>query len=119
MIEEDDLRSGASLGAESNPADAAQGVDTPLEEKVGYGRPPVGTRFKPGESGNPRGRPKASKSIGRVLRDALDRRVSDPRRGARPTVSMMELIVEGIVFGAAKRAPAMIRVLLALHARFV
>ena len=32
-------------------------------EKVGYGRPPLTTRFKPGESGNPRGRPKGSKSL--------------------------------------------------------
>jgi hypothetical protein len=27
---------------------------------VGYGRPPVQTRFKPGQSGNPRGRPRKS-----------------------------------------------------------
>lgn len=25
---------------------------------VGYGRPPVGRRFKPGQSGNPAGRPR-------------------------------------------------------------
>jgi hypothetical protein len=30
--------------------------------EVGYGRPPVETRFKPGQSGNPRGRPKGSKN---------------------------------------------------------
>lgn len=29
---------------------------------VGYGKPPGGTRFKPGQSGNPRGRPKGSKN---------------------------------------------------------
>lgn len=28
--------------------------------KVGYGSPPVSTRFKPGQSGNPPGRPKGS-----------------------------------------------------------
>ncbi len=28
--------------------------------RVGYGRPPTATRFKPGVSGNPRGRPKKS-----------------------------------------------------------
>jgi hypothetical protein len=27
-------------------------------EKVGYGQPPVASRFKPGKSGNPKGRPK-------------------------------------------------------------
>jgi hypothetical protein len=30
------------------------------EEPVGYGRPPKHTRFKPGQSGNPKGRPKSS-----------------------------------------------------------
>lgn len=29
---------------------------------VGKGRPPVGSQFKPGQSGNPRGRPKGKKS---------------------------------------------------------
>jgi hypothetical protein len=30
--------------------------------EVGYGKPPKGTRFQPGQSGNPRGRPKGSKN---------------------------------------------------------
>ena len=29
---------------------------------VGYGRPPKATQFKPGQSGNPKGRPKGSRS---------------------------------------------------------
>lgn len=31
-------------------------------EAAGYGRPPTGTRFKPGQSGNPKGRPRGSKA---------------------------------------------------------
>jgi hypothetical protein len=34
----------------------------PTSYDVGYGRPPVSTRFQPGQSGNPRGRPKESKN---------------------------------------------------------
>lgn len=30
--------------------------------EVGYGKPPATTRFKPGQSGNPRGRPKGAKN---------------------------------------------------------
>jgi Family of unknown function (DUF5681) len=30
---------------------------------VGYGRPPKATRFKPGQSGNPKGRPKGSRKV--------------------------------------------------------
>ncbi len=33
-------------------------VQEPTEEKVGYGVTPIQTRWKKGESGNPRGRPK-------------------------------------------------------------
>lgn len=29
---------------------------------VGYGKPPVATRFKQGQSGNPKGRPKGAKN---------------------------------------------------------
>lgn len=31
-------------------------------DDVGYGRPPTKTRWQPGQSGNPKGRPKASKA---------------------------------------------------------
>ena len=97
---------------------SANDVDVSLEQKVGHGRPPVATRFKPGQSGNPRGRPKGSKSLDQVLRQALERRVPDPRRGGRHTVRMIELIVEGLVLGAAKRDPRMVRLLLALIDRY-
>lgn len=30
---------------------------------VGYGRPPAHTRFKPGQSGNPKGRPSGKKAM--------------------------------------------------------
>jgi len=45
----------------------------PGKYTVGYGRPPVETRFRKGESGNPRGRPggtKASKAKAVVLQEA-------------------------------------------------
>jgi len=39
--------------------------------EVGYGKPPRHTRFKKGQSGNPRGRPSASKNLKTLLREAL------------------------------------------------
>jgi Family of unknown function (DUF5681) len=40
------------------------------DDPVGYGRPPIQTRFQPGQSGNPRGRPRR-RTIKADLRDAL------------------------------------------------
>jgi hypothetical protein len=34
---------------------------------VGYGRPPKENQFKPGKSGNPRGRPKGTRPVGAAL----------------------------------------------------
>jgi hypothetical protein len=37
----------------------------------GYGKPPLHTRFKPGQSGNPRGRPKGSLNFTTDLKTVL------------------------------------------------
>ena len=92
-------------------------AEAPRDEGVGYGRPPVGSQFKPGQSGNPRGRPKGSKSIDQVLSQALERRVPDPR-GGRRTVRMLDIIVDGIVLSAARRDPRMLGLLLTLIDRY-
>src|SRR5687768_13386603 len=42
----------------------------PGDYEVGYAKPPVATRFKPGQSGNPRGRRKgAAKTVAPALND--------------------------------------------------
>jgi hypothetical protein len=43
---------------------------------VGYGRPPTSSQFQPGESGNPKGRPKDKRNASSMARDALERTVN-------------------------------------------
>tara|TARA_R110001592_G_scaffold10110_1_gene52732 strand:- start:5400 stop:5930 length:531 start_codon:yes stop_codon:yes gene_type:complete len=53
--------------------------DKPSNKKVGYKRPPEHTQFKPGQSGNPRGRPKKSSDEGTHPMDkALAKKVRMP-----------------------------------------
>jgi len=86
-------------------------------EKVGYARPPIWGQFQPGQSGNRGGRPKGSKSIDQVLREALEQRVPDPR-GGRRTVRMLDVIVQGLVLSAARRDLRALRLLLMLVERY-
>lgn len=61
--------------------------------KVGYRRPPVHTRFKPGQSGNPRGRPKGAKNIDAQCRSLLSRKVTIQENGERRKVTAVEAIL--------------------------
>ena len=45
--------------------------DNQRDYEVGYGKPPRHTRFEPGRSGNPRGRPSRSKNLSTLLSEAL------------------------------------------------
>lgn len=40
--------------------------------KVGYKRPPLQTRFRKGQSGNPAGRPRGSRNLATLIREALN-----------------------------------------------
>lgn len=64
---------------ETAPPDQSE---APQDYEVGYGRPPVATRFKSGQSGNPKGRPKASKNLSTLACEQLHARVP-AREGGR------------------------------------
>ncbi|MCE8532257.1 hypothetical protein KBY24_02570 [Ruegeria pomeroyi] len=50
-------------------------MTTETPPKVGYMTPPQYTRFKKGESGNPRGRPRKQEDLDTVLHRVLNRKV--------------------------------------------
>jgi hypothetical protein len=72
------------------------------EEKVGFGRPPAATRFKPGQSGNPKGRPKGSLNLKTDLRNELSETIQI-REGERSLkVSKQRAMLKSLVAKALK-----------------
>lgn len=67
------------------------------DEAIGYGRPPKQTRFKPGHSGNPKGRPKKSRNRLKILAEELSQTVVITENGARKKVSKAEVILRQLV----------------------
>jgi hypothetical protein len=82
------------------------------KEKVGYCKPPKDTRWKKGQSGNPKGRPKGIKYLSEMLRDQLDQ-IPDKIDGKPNTKTWRELICDSILKAAVKgNQPALTKELL-------
>lgn len=66
-------------------------------ERVGYKRPPKSTQFRPGESGNPAGRPKKTKNLIATLGEELNCTVTLRENGQQTTVSKKEAVVRDLL----------------------
>jgi hypothetical protein len=77
--------------------------DAPYE--VGYGRPPRHSQFRPGESGNPGGRPKGRRSFKMDIAAALDKLI-----GADSERTKQEQLAENLVNDALARDPLAMRI---------
>jgi len=69
---------------------------------VGYRRPPLETRFMPGQSGNPAGRPKGSANLRTLIEKVLKEQIALREGNDTKTISKAEAIVRGLVIGALK-----------------
>jgi hypothetical protein len=59
----------------------------------GHGNPPKRYRFKPGKSGNPRGRPKGSRNIRTDLTELMKRKVAVRENGRQRRISRQEAML--------------------------
>ena len=82
--------------------------------KVGYRRPPVHSRFKPGQSGNPSGRKKGSKNLKTLFAEILGEEVSLREGSVVRKVTKAEAILRGLIVGAMKGDPRNITALFRL-----
>lgn len=81
---------------------------------VGPGRPPKQHQFRPGQSGNPRGRPKGSRNFQTLLEERLKARVTVQERGRERRLTVREVIVGQLVNAAAKGSVKHLQMVLAL-----
>ena len=85
---------------------------------VGYGRPPKATQFAPGKSGNPKGRPKGSRTVGAILQDILSQKIAVTENGKTRRIPTLEVMFRRIVNDAVRRDPVALKLLLPLIDRY-
>lgn len=81
---------------------------------VGYGKPPTRYQYKPGQSGNPRGRPRrpsSYRSFNAYLARALRHRIPFQVGRSTKMVTMTEAIAFGVVMRAAQGDQASLKLL--------
>jgi hypothetical protein len=86
--------------------------------EIGYRKPPAGTRFTKGCSGNPKGRPKGSRSLETVFNEVIRERVSLTEGGRTRKVSKLEAILRQLLAKALTGDMRAIKELIALKQLF-
>ncbi len=83
--------------------------------EIGYGRPPEHSRFKPGKSGNTKGRPKGRRNVRTVVEDVLNQRITiregDRTRSLSKLDGLVLTMVNKALSGDAKALPPLIALL--------
>ena len=82
------------------------------DEKVGYCRPPVKTRFEKGKSGNPAGRPKSRPDVITAIDRELNQRISTIENGKSRTMTKAEIIAKQTVNKAVRGDQAATKMLM-------
>jgi hypothetical protein len=72
------------------------------DHKIGYKRPPRETRFRPGQSGNPQGRPKNSRNFKTDLLSELQEEIEIQDNGQKCTVSKQRALIKCLLAAAIK-----------------
>jgi hypothetical protein len=90
-----------------------------IGHKPGYKRPPRATQFKPGKSGNPKGRPKGARNFKSDLKDELCEVIRIKEQGHSKTITKQRALIKSLtakaVQGDTRAANTLINVMFRLR----
>jgi hypothetical protein len=89
------------------------------ERDVGYGKPPRAHQFKPGQSGNPRGRPKGTLNLATDLAAELGEQITVREGDHTQRISKQRALVKSLMGKALDGDVRATTALLALYARII
>ena len=89
------------------------------EYEVGYRRPPKATRFKTGQSGNPKGRPRGSPNLATDLSAELGEQITIREGGQARQVGKQRALIKSLMAKALQGDVRATTALLALYARSI
>jgi hypothetical protein len=76
MLKSDENGRGEDRPNDNTEDNAGGGNQSKPDYKVGRGRPPLQSRFKPGQSGNPTGRPVGSANVSTSVKRVINKKVT-------------------------------------------
>ncbi len=87
--------------------------------EIGYKKPPKQAQFQPGQSGNPKGRPKGTKNLATDLQEELGQKIVITEGNKQQTVTkqraMLKTMFAKALKGDARSATVLINLILGLH----
>jgi Family of unknown function (DUF5681) len=86
-------------------------------DKVGYGRPPKANQFKPGKSGNPKGRPKGSLNLVTDLAAELTEQITVREDGRTRRLSKQRALIKSLLAKGIQGDVRAAAAILALYAK--
>lgn len=74
----------------------------PKDYDVGYAKPPQSTRFKPGHSGNPQGRPKGQRNLATDIEQELSETILVNEGGRQTVITKQRAMIKALLAKALK-----------------
>jgi hypothetical protein len=117
-MNDDEHASRNTLPSQADPAANVEAATADVDNRVGYRSPPRHSRFQPGRSGNPRGRPKGVKSLPDIVRKIVGQKVTVTENGRARRLPRLEAILLRAAGEASRGDAPALRLLLQLAERY-